>query len=121
MAAINLLKALHVERSVDKNTLLRAYQHNNLIFSRGLKNNQLFKRKTKTKNKKRDGKERTVDHLYWELYFKENPEVLQERAAVNVSKAKAGGAKPMGPSRIYDTLTTADKRYHKRLCIVVFT
>ena len=80
-----------------------------MLFTRGLKRHQLFKKKKKKKPKYRDGKETTVDHLYWEQYFKENPNILIERRMANVKNAPEG-TRPMSARRVYDTLTTGDKR-----------
>ena len=80
------------------------------ILSRGLKDHLLFKEKKKKKLKYRDGKEYTVDHLYWEHHFKNNPAILEERSAINIKNAKIVGKKPLGPARIYETLTQGDKR-----------
>lgn len=60
--------------------------------------------------KVRDGKEYTVDHLYWDRYFQENPEILKEREAMNLKSAKAAGKRPFSPKKIFDTLTTSDRR-----------
>ena len=77
---------------------------------RGLKNHMLFKKKKKPKIKVRDGKEYTVEHLYWERYFKDNPEILNAREVLNMKNARASGNKPLSPNRIYEILTTSDKR-----------
>ena len=61
--------------------------------------------------KVRDGKEYTVHHLYWERYFKDNPEILKERQLVNTKNAKPAGNKPMNTRRIYDMVTTGEKRW----------
>ena len=61
--------------------------------------------------KVRDGKEYTVDHLFWDKYFEKHPEVLEERALINSQNARKTGKKPLSPTKIYDTLTSSDKRY----------
>merc|ERR1719376_2065905 len=58
-----------------------------LVCTRGLKKKHLFKKKKKRKMKINDGKEYTVDHLYWENYFKLNPQILEERRARNIALA----------------------------------
>ena len=82
-----------------------------LNFTRSLKPGLLYKKKKKRKMKVRDGKEYTVDHLFWDKYFEKHPEVLEERALMNSQNARKTGKKPLSPTKIYDTLTSSDKRY----------
>lgn len=97
----------------NKSTLLSSltgFPSEYLIFTRGLKKAQLFKKKKKPRNRYRDGKEYTVDHLYWENYFKEHPEILEHRMAVNVKNAKPVANIPM-KNKVIDTLTNSDKSW----------
>jgi len=83
-----------------------------ILFSRGLKRAQLFKKKRKRKLRERDGKEITVDHLYWDKYFQDNPSILVERQMENIKNASGSpdGTRPLSAQKVYDTLTTGDKR-----------
>nr|XP_004207531.2 uncharacterized protein LOC101239792 [Hydra vulgaris] len=88
--------------------LFNAFQY------RGLKRWQLLKsrkgKKALPKTRKRDGKTYTVDHLYWERYFSNAPQVLLERQAVNTKSVSQLKPKVSSPARLYETFTKADKR-----------
>ncbi|XP_066916480.1 uncharacterized protein [Clytia hemisphaerica] len=88
-----------------------------VIFSRGLKKNQLYKKKKKRKIKERDGKEVTVEHIFWDKYYADNPSILAERQMINTKSSasgstvvEGGGSRPLSARKVYDTLTTGDKR-----------
>ena len=83
-----------------------------LLFSRGIKNNQLYKKKRNRKTKFRDGKEVTADHMYWDRYFSDNPTILLERQSINLKNSTGiEGNNPLTAKGVYKTLTTGDKRF----------
>ena len=83
-----------------------------LLFSRGLKNNQLYKKKRNRKTKFRDGKEVTANHVYWDRYFSDNPTILLERQNINLKNSTGiEGNSPLSAKGVYKTLTTGDKRF----------
>ena len=76
-----------------------------------MKNSQLYKKKKKRTPKNIDGKVRTVEHLYWEMYFKDHPEILKERELTNIKSAKALViGKKKGFARVYDELTVGEQK-----------
>lgn len=82
-----------------------------LLFSRGIKNNQLYKKKRKRKPKFRDGKEITANHIYWDRYYSDNPTILLERQNINLKNSTGiEGNSPLSAKGVYKTLTTGDKR-----------
>ena len=87
----------------------------NKVPLRGLKKRQLLKsrkgKKASPKTRNRDGKTYTVDHLYWEKYFINVPEVLLERQAINTKSIHLLKLSPLSPAKLYETFTKADKRY----------
>ena len=83
-----------------------------LLFSRGLKRNQLYKKKKNKKPKFRDGKEVTANHIYWERYFSDNPSILLERENINLKNSTGiEGTSPLNAKKVYNTLKTGDKRF----------
>ena len=90
---------------------------NSLLFTRGLKRVQLYKKKKNRKPKERDGKKTTSDHLYWEKYFSDNPAILLERESVNLKNSSGiEGKNPLTAKNVYNTLTSGDKRYAINKC-----
>ena len=84
------------------------------LYTRGLKKHQLFKKKKTPKVKQRDGWVYTVDHLYWERHFEQNPEILLERRAMNIKGKSSTSAvttkSPMNPAEVLQTLKSGDKK-----------